>query len=378
MRSRAIAVLCAALLPSAAGADEGGPVMALSYVTDLLANVEGGQKRGSAWLGRADLTIEAPGSAIGLSGIDLFADLMLLHGSDFSGRLVGDGQVVSNIDAPSTLRPIEIWANAPLSGGRRFKVGVIDLNSEFDVQEVGSLFINSSHGIGPDFSQSGHNGPSIFPSTSLGAVFEQAGDGYELRAGLFDALPGTLGDPDRFIVRAPVKHGALLVGEGQLNMSDKARLRIGGWHYTKGFDRIDTSDPRRAHSSGAYAMAEGRLAETGDRSLDAWIRVGSARSSVNPIAFSLGSGFAFGDDDQKVGIAVSHARLGREAIAQFRVDGIDPDRAETAFEITYAARLSENLQVQPNLQYVVNPGWDGDRPDALVVGLRLAFDVTLR
>ena len=34
-----------------------------------------------------------------------------------------------------------------------------------------SLFLNSSFGIGPEFSQSGLEGPSIFPNTSVGARF---------------------------------------------------------------------------------------------------------------------------------------------------------------------------------------------------------------
>jgi porin len=47
------------------------------------------------------------------------------------------------------------------------KIGLYDLNSEFDVIEAAALFLNPSHGIGPDFAQSGRNGPSIFPVTSL-------------------------------------------------------------------------------------------------------------------------------------------------------------------------------------------------------------------
>lgn len=365
-------------LPFSARAEESGPSAALAYVTDLLANFDGGEERGTAWLGRADLTVAVPGSSVDLQGVDFFADLMLLHGNDFSGRLVGDGQVVSNIDAPSTLRPIEVWANLDLAGGTRLKVGIIDLNTEFDVQRVGSLFINSSHGIGPDFSQSGHNGPSIFPSTSLGAVAEHARDGYELRVGIFDALPGTMDDPDRLVLRPSLKHGALLVGEGQLNFAENARVRVGGWHYSKAFEMIDPADPRRGHSSGWYAMAEGPLLDAGDRSLNAWVRVGGARSSVNPIEISIGTGLAFGNDDRKYGFALSHARLGDQALTQFRAEAIDPERAETVFELTYATRLAAGLQIQPNVQYVVNPGWDRSRPDALVVGMRLAFDLTLR
>src|SRR3546814_3364842 len=45
------------------------------------------------------------------------------------------------------------------------------------------LFIGSPHGIGTDFAQSGQNGPSIFPSTSLAARVQWApAEGWAARA----------------------------------------------------------------------------------------------------------------------------------------------------------------------------------------------------
>ncbi len=376
-RTAGMLALSAVAMPFAALAGEDKPTVGLTYVADVLANVEGGARRGSGWLGRADLTFELPGSAFGWDRVDFFADLMLVHGNDFSERYVQDAQVVSNVDAPSVVRPIEIWANIDLDAGNRLKLGVIDLNGEFDIQEVGGHFINSSHGIGPDFSQSGLNGPSIFPNTSLGAVFEHARDAYSVRLGVFDALPGTLSHPDRLALRVPDEFGTLLVGEGQLNVSSRFLLRLGGWRYTKSFERLDPQDPGYGRSAGAYAMAEGRLAEWGARALDGWARIGSAKKEVNPISASFGSGVTYGSEDHKFGLAVSYARLGGPAQAQFRDEGVLPDRAETVWELTYAARVAEWLQVQPNLQYVVNPGWDRDRENALVVGVRFSLDLTL-
>ena len=370
-----VLVLSAASDP--ARAEEASPSVGVAYVTDILANVSGGERRGVGWLGRADLTVELPGSILGLEAAQFFADLMLLHGTSFSRRLAGDGQVVSNIDAPSAVRPIEIWASLELARGNRLKLGAIDLNSEFDVQAVGRHFINSSHGIGPDFSQSGRNGPSIFPITSLGAVVEHAGDDHELRFGIFDALPGASSDPGRFVLRAPGKHGALLVGETQLNFAENARARLGAWHYSKSFERLDPGNPGRARSSGLYLMAEGRLLETDGRALDGWVRLGTATDETNPISASLGTGLTLGNDDQKIGLAISHARLGDPGAAQFRAEGLDPARAETAFELTYSAQATDQLKLQPNLQYVVSPGWSRDRRNALVMGLRVAFEWNL-
>ena len=84
----------------------------------------------------------------------------------------------------------EVMSN--VRGG--IKTGLIDLNSEFDTKDTGSLFINSAHGIGTEFSQTGRNGPSIFPSTSLAVRADAAlGNGLTVRVGFFDAVPN---DPD--------------------------------------------------------------------------------------------------------------------------------------------------------------------------------------
>jgi porin len=69
-------------------------------------------------------------------------------------------------------------------------IGIINLNRIFDVQPVGSLFMNSSSGIGPDYSQTA---PSIYPITSPGIVSEwQSRTGYFWRLGVFG---GVSGDP---------------------------------------------------------------------------------------------------------------------------------------------------------------------------------------
>lgn len=67
-----------------------------------------------------------------------------------------------------------------------------------------------------------------------------------------------------------------------------------------------------------------------------------------------------------------YGRLGDPAIAAAK---IPPRRAETNFELTWQRRVSERLTLQPDVQYVVNPGWDPALRDALVLGVRL--DLTL-
>jgi porin len=64
---------------------------------------------------------------------------------------------------------------------------------------------------------------------------------------------------------------------------------------------------------------------------------------------------------------MAHARNGDHFMC------LDPtaERAETALELTYLVAPAPWLSVQPDLQYVIDPGTDGALDDALVLGLRV-------
>lgn len=72
----------------------------------------------------------------------------------FSQRYSGDLQSVSSIDAVLATHLYELWLRKTVGDKRRVTtVGIMNLNRILDVQPVGGLFLNSSSGIGPDYSQ---------------------------------------------------------------------------------------------------------------------------------------------------------------------------------------------------------------------------------
>ena len=91
-----------------------------------------------------------------------------VYSGHISAANVGDVQGLDNIEAFNALQLNELWvAKQWLDGKAAIKSGFTDLNVDFDTQQVAALFINSSNGVGPEFSHSGRNGPSIFPTTTL-------------------------------------------------------------------------------------------------------------------------------------------------------------------------------------------------------------------
>ncbi|RXZ66383.1 carbohydrate porin [Pelagerythrobacter rhizovicinus] len=343
---------------------------------DALANQSGGQRRGSRVLGLASVGAGVNDLGSGSLKVSGFVELQIAEGSGFSESVVGDGQVVSNIEAVPGIRPSEAWLELGAAAGRhRIKVGLVDLNREFDMQQVGSMFLNSSHGIGPELSQSGANGPSIFPTTTTAVVYGFEAERWGARVGAFNAVAGDPANPKKTVVPFPGEDGLLLIAEAE-HRSESVRTYAGLWAYSTASSYLlhpDDAADDQWRSRGAYAAIETTLATTptGEK-LESWVRVGVANEKVLPVSTYLGGGVRYGTDDRGIGFAIAHARLGDPAIDAAAISGGSARRAETNFELSYVHALTPAVTVQPDIQYVRNPGWDPALDDALVIGLRLS------
>jgi len=377
-----VALLALALGGGIARGEESQPLIGLSAVNvaDMLSNVRGGIARQSRMLDRLDLTATYLGDDHGQPGLSVFVDLQATDGTDFSGQVVRDAQTISNLDGPAGARIADAWIARDFGGVGGVKAGIIDLNTEFDVQATGALFLNAAHGIGPDYSQSGKNGPSIFPSTGLGLTgWWLPGDHWQLKAGVFEGAPGNPDHPGRTELSFSSDEGVLLAFEVRNHLTPDFTLGVGGWHYTATADALDPNFAHRlSGNSGFYAIADGVLyAPQPDTKagLSGWLRLGFADRRINPIAATIGSGLVYtGPFDRaadQAGLSIAYAHFDQAARQAAIADGAQLGAAETAVEATYSAVLSETVTLQPDIQYVISPGADPDLSDAFVIGSRI-------
>jgi hypothetical protein len=185
------------------------------YTADIRDNVDGGVKRGTRCLDNIDLQLAIDADRlIGWHGARLFAYGIYDNGVSIS-RLVGDVQTISNIETSvRAARLFEAWLEQDIGTSASIKAGLYNLNSEFDTTQSGGLFLISSHGIGPDFSQSGRNGPSIFPITSLAIRGEvKLAEHWLGRLAVLDGVPGDTEHPRRTAIKLSDRDGALIVSE---------------------------------------------------------------------------------------------------------------------------------------------------------------------
>lgn len=352
------------------------------YSGEVMRNVDGGIQRASRYMDNLDITASHQATWFG-EDAELFVYGLYNNSATFSDTVVGDLQTVSNIDTPQNFRLYEAWYLQRFRQGRgSVKLGLIDLNTEFDAIDTAALFLGSAHGIGTDFSQSGENGPSIFPVTSLAVRVDYAlSESWILRAGVFDAVPGDPDHPARNAVS--LNDGALWVAEVNHVAAGDARFALGAWGYTVGSERLfaqtDTSDRNR----GAYAFIDAPLRhESGDdtQGLNGFMRVGAARESVNQTGRYLGAGLVYtgllpGRDADQLGLAVAVAFNGDTFKRARRSEGLPVDGSETAIELSYRMQLNDWLRLQPDIQYIIDTGALGELKNALVLGVR--FEVAL-
>ncbi|HZF42215.1 MAG TPA: carbohydrate porin [Sphingomonadaceae bacterium] len=351
--------------------------------------MRGGLGRGARYLDNLDVTLTVDAERVfGWRGATLFAYGLYNNGRRFSESLIGDAQGVSNIETGvRAARLYEAWAEQRFASDRAsVKFGLYDLNSEFDAIETAGLFLNPSHGIGPDFSQSGRNGPSIFPSTSLAVRGEfEVSPQWRVRAALLDGVPGDADRPGRTAIRLSKGDGAQVVAELDYRRRD-TRAAVGYWRYTGRFEDIhaagrNAEPAMRGGNDGLYMLLERRLTREeadGPQGLAGWLRLGFADERLNAIERYVGGGLAYtgpfrGRDEDRIGVAAGLVGFGgpfRRAPALEAANNV-LEASELIVEATYRAPVARWLTLQPDVQYVIRPGGHAAVRNALIVGLRV-------
>ncbi|WP_395394059.1 carbohydrate porin [Novosphingobium sp. BL-8A] len=343
--------------------------LGLAYTADIWHN-SGGAKPGWRYLDNLDVIVGADlDAAVGWHGARLFAYGLYNNGHSLSD-LTGDAQAASNIETGvEAFRLYEAWIEQDFGAGASVKLGLYDLNSEFDALYASALFISSAHGIGTDISQSGRNGPSIFPVTSLALRVEaKVSDEVTARFAVLDGVPGDPDHPRRTAIKLGHGDGAFAIGEADWRHG-KLRLIGGAWGYTRELERHGLSGTAPSH--GAYLRGEMELL-SGDRGkVSVFGRLGMASGAVNMFSGFASAGVTLDlTDDWQFGAAIAHARTSHD---YRRATSAGP--AETSIELTAAKAITPWLSLQPDVQYVIDPSAAPGVDDALVAGLRVTVSL---
>jgi porin len=351
-----------------------------------MANVSGGMKRGTRALDNLDVIFALDGDKlIGAEGLSATLYFLNNNGGRPDADLVNSAQGIDNIEVPrATGKLYQAYLQQNYYDDRlSLLAGLYDLNSEFYVTETSGLFIHPTFGIGTDASQSGVNGPSIFPFAALGARIYVAPT--DVTYAQVAVLDGVAGDPDRLSGTHHTldKDDGLLIVTEVGYATEGRKLALGGWGYTETADHFTKTDVRGnpVHDVpyGMYVIGEMPLYEEGDgKELAGFLRVGGANGAVHPFDYAWAAGLVYTGliperEAGQLGLGITQAHNGdtfREASA---AAGVAVDSAETTLELTYSDSITPWLAVQPDVQYIMDTGTNKALDDALILGTRLTI-----
>jgi porin len=345
-----------------------GLVFAGSFASDTSAGV--GHNLSSRGVERGLLNLNLtydPQPLLGIPGGTFFVQYYQHFGRNGSD-VIGDLQGFDNMDAPYLNQLQELWYQQNLYDGViRIKAGQVDANDDFDNLSAAADFLNSSAGYSPTLL----NFPTYpYPAVSVSAFVYPAQWVY-IGGGVYTA---NLTD---FTIY-PVDHPYLLGEVGILYNGTGGRLgpgkvAAGVWHDTGQVQCFDGSMDNG--STGYYFIAQEEVwnGKPGDMDDDdgimIFVQYGEADSAVSEVGQHVGVGAsAFGilpgRDNDAMGIYWTWANLSRDVDAGFTHN-------ESSLEIFYRCQALQFLAIQPDVQWINNPGGTGDVKNAWIGTIRL-------
>ena len=392
---------------NSAGIDVGG-----AYYAEPSYNW-GGLNEGGEYQGVLELYVNADMKKLGLwDGLCFHADGFQIHGNSITGANIGGLMPVTSFEALPSTRLFELWFEQQLFNDTvSVKVGQLAADAEFFFAEGGGYFINGTWGWAPIAAENNPNGGPAYPLATPGVrVAVTPTERTSLMVGVYNGDPAPQcnkagGDPQRCndngldfemegspLLMAEAAYSYELAG-GQL----PGQIKVGGWNHFGEFEhqRVDVGGELVAVTGNSgkpldndyalYVILDQllwRLPGSEDaQGIGFFTRFAGAPDDRNLVDFYFDVGMTFtgmipGRPDDALAVGYAYTSISDEAQA-FNVDaGVPAGEGYEAFiEVAYTMEVIDGWTLQPDFQYIFNPGGGTEGDDATVVGMRstLAF-----
>jgi len=384
-----------------------GMTLSVQEQSEVIGNVTGGTRRGFDYEGLTTASLQMDTQrAFGLYGGLFNVSGLQIHGRNLSTDDLQTLQTASGIEADRATRLWELWYQQQFFDNfMDVKVGQQSLDQEFMVSLNSNYFVNTMTGWPMLPSADLPGGGPAYPLSALGVrVRAHPTDSLTVLAGVFNGSPtrSNIGDPQMnnpYGLSFPLNGGVLAIAELQYSYPSQGTLvqanqedplartyKIGVWYDSENFadqhydntglslaNPASTGVPSNHRGDLAfYAVADQmiyRFPNDSDRNINVFLRaMFTPYQDRNVISFSANGGIVmhepfFGRDDDTAGVGFGYARVSKAAIdfdrdtAFFNPGVYSPIRSgETFLEATYQYEVTPWWNIQPDVQYVFNPG----------------------
>jgi len=413
-----------------------GVSLAVQETSEVLGNPSGGSARGAEYDGLTQGILQLDTQrAFGWYGGLFNVSALQVHGRNLSADNLDTFQTSSGIEADRSTRLWELWYDQKFLEESRMdvKIGQQSLDQEFIVSNNAAYFVNTMFGWPTVPSYDLPGGGPAYPLSGLGVrlrarpvnsvnILLGAFNGSPVHGNPVTANPADPQQVDASGTSFPLNGGVLVFTELQYVYPSLGSMgypgqstplgrtyRIGAWYDSQKFadQRYDVNGVSLANPASTgmpashrgdysiYAVADQMLWRNGrdpNNNVSAFGRVmGTPQSDRNLIGFTMNAGLVLHEPlryrpDDTFGLGMGYASVTSS------VSGLDRDTAafaspgsyspiqggETYIEATYQYQVRPWLQLQPDLQYVINPSGGVINPnnptqrvgDEFVIGLR--------
>ena len=340
-----------------------------SWTGEAWSIADGGFETGGRSLGLAIVGFDWTPSL--LAGGTIHVEAQNMHGQDPSGY-AGDANVISNIAFDEGTRLFQAWYGRDTSWGS-LKAGILALDDDFMGSDYSSLFINAA--FGPMPMESFNVGAPIWPIGGLGIwISFDLSETSGFQVGVYDGNAGDFASNDDGLDNDLGREdGAMIMAEyfkTTETFGGSTTWKIGGYHNTgEEFEDFDSGLTEQGLGA-IYAVVDHAISED----LGVWTRLGTTLDDdISTVTTYLEGGVVMKSPissrpDDLLGVGYFWTEFGD---AYLRANpGVSDD--ESVIEITYNAPISENLYLQPDIQWIFDAHESND--DVFILRLRVGIE----
>lgn len=389
-----------------------GIILSGTYIGEVLGNPSGGLKQGTHYDSLLDVHLDADmEKMMGWKGLCFHTNMFQIHGSSITAENLGSIVAASNIEAFPSTRLDEMWFEQSMFSQTVYvRFGLLAADTEFMFADSAGAFIDSTFGWTTISSDNLPFGGPIYPFASPGVlVTVYPNNRLKLMTAVYDDNPiGDCaedldpGECNKDGLEFRLDDPPLLLAEVDYSYNQTGArpgiLKIGGWHDWGNFtdQRFDVNHGLQGITGlnpllhdgtyGIYGIVDQVIYQAPGEdggNVAVFARVIGSPSDRNQIDTYFDTGIVFtgmlpSRPNDVFGIGVAYTGISDDASAFDRDSGLSVVRShETLLEISYTMEIVPGWNLQPDFQYIWNPGGNvpddtGTRPikDAVVLGAR--------
>lgn len=373
-------------------------------IGDFLADVSGSQTHHATYFGRFRFSTDIDFNK--LSGFDgeFFFSPIWQYGQNLSGQYLHVNTLTSSIAGTNSVRIDQFWYQQGFFNSMlKVKLGQVAAVNEFGATDFFDILYNDELGYAPNalFNTKQPFSPAGKPGVVVWGDLSKLTPGLYAKAGVFTAYSNPY-HPDSNGVDYvdDFDHGlsaAFEVGYKEQNTVYDGVCKLGvnlstdvsyanpatGEPYSNNYNVYGLVEKTVYHPpklSGPSDPKEMKSMHNGEeldtkRGLDLLLEVVGEPGDRNPLEYEVTFGGRYTGPfdcrpDDKVGFGVIYSSNGSAFSTAYFNTNQRTLSGETTLELDYQYNPAPWLSIQPDAQYIIDPGGDSQRQDILVLGLR--------